>query len=114
MRYRAASPLLTLMPKTKRQSGTARTMPMPSANKSAIIDAAVAQHLNDELTIILSSLILSIEQVPLNSPALPFLIEALQATKRCAWKMSSLLTHSQRHGGTPCAVNLSDLLDGVI
>ena len=68
------------------------------ADRACAVAAAAAQDLNDELTVILSSVVGSLETLEPGHPARSLLFEARSAAQRCAWKASSLLTFSARNG----------------
>ena len=74
--------------------------------------AAAAHDLNNELTVILSSVNQSIEALESGHPALPILLDLQQAAQRCAWKASGLLNFSARHGIRPSATPFESLLRG--
>jgi hypothetical protein len=76
------------------------------------IAAAAASDLNDELTIILSSVLLAIEAIDDPTDIVyPLLGEIRGAAQRCAWKASGLLNYGVRHGVYPVAATLESLLD---
>jgi hypothetical protein len=66
-----------------------------------VVAAAAAQDLNNDLTVILSSVNRSIEEIEPDHPAHPFLLELRSAAQRCAWRTSGLLNYSARHGLRP-------------
>ena len=72
--------------------------------------AAAAHDLNDELTVILSSVTDSIETLEPGHPARPLLLDLQSAAQRCAWKTSSLLNYSARQGAQPVSAPLERLL----
>ncbi|HLK68097.1 MAG TPA: hypothetical protein VKU19_31910 [Bryobacteraceae bacterium] len=75
------------------------------------VAAAAAHDLNDELTVILSSVTTSISTLEAGHPARPLLLDLRSAAQRCAWMTSGLLNCSVRHGAQPVAVSLEDLLE---
>ncbi len=75
------------------------------------IAAAAAHDLNDELTVILSSVTSSIESLEPGHPARPLLFDLQSAAQRCAWKASGLLNYSAMHGVQPVAAPMEDLLE---
>ena len=66
-----------------------------------MVAAAAAHDINDELTVILSSVDRSIEEIEPGHPAYELLLELRSAAQRCAWKASGLLNYSARHGLRP-------------
>jgi hypothetical protein len=82
-----------------------------NADRAYAIAAAAAHDLNDELTVILSSVTTSIELLEADHPARPFLLDLRSAAQRCAWKASGLLNYGVRHGVYPVAATLESLLD---
>jgi hypothetical protein len=81
------------------------------ADRICAVAAAAAHELNNELTVILSSVTSSILTLEAGHPARPILIELQGAAQRCAWKASGLLNYTARHGAQPMAATLESLLD---
>jgi hypothetical protein len=81
------------------------------ADRVCAVAAAAAHDLNDELTVILSSVTDSILSLEPGHPARPLLLDLQSAAQRCAWKASGLLNYSARHGAQPVAAPLETLLD---
>lgn len=81
------------------------------ADRACAVAAAAAHDLNDELTVILSSVTSSILTLEPGHPARPLLFDLRSAAQRCAWKASGLLNYSARHGVQPVAAPLESLLD---
>jgi hypothetical protein len=79
-------------------------------SRAAAVAAAAAHDLNNELTIICSSLSDSISTLEPGHPARGLLIEARAAAQRCAWKAARLLTYGVRSGARPAAYSLERLL----
>jgi len=79
-------------------------------DRAGAVVAAAAHDLNDELTIIFSSLTTSLAALDAAHPAREFLLEARSAAQRCAWKASGLLSYSHRRGARPSATSLEALL----
>ena len=73
----------------------------PKLTRAHVVAAAAAQDLNNDLTVILSSVTRSIEEIEPDHPAHPFLLELRSAAQRCAWRTSGLLNYSARHGLRP-------------
>jgi hypothetical protein len=81
------------------------------ADRVWAVAAAAAHDLNDELTVILSSVTSSILALEAGHPARPLLFDLQSAAQRCAWKASGLLNYCARHGAQPVAAPLESLLD---
>src|SRR3954465_2982818 len=75
------------------------------------VAAAAAHDLNDELTVILSSVTTSIRAVAPDHPVRPLLLDLQSAAQRCAWKASGLLNFSARSGARASAATLERLID---
>lgn len=73
--------------------------------------AAVAHDLNNELTVILSSVSRSIETLEPGHPSRDLLLDLQGAAQRCAWKTSGLLNYSVREGARPVAAEFEQLID---
>ncbi|MBZ5625306.1 MAG: hypothetical protein LAQ69_42385 [Acidobacteriia bacterium] len=82
------------------------------ADRACAVAAAAAHDLNDELTVILSSVTSSILALEPGHPARPLLLDIRNAAQRCAWKTCGLLNYSARRGVQPVAATLESLLDG--
>ena len=80
------------------------------ADRACALAAAAAHDLNDELTVILSSVCGAMEELESNHPARLLLVEARCSAQRCAWKASGLLNFSARRGMAPVRSSLDDLL----
>ncbi len=78
--------------------------------RACAVAAAAAHDLNDELTIIFSSVCDSLSELGPNHPARILLLEARAATQRCAWKASGLLNYAARQGVRPVRNSLESLL----
>jgi hypothetical protein len=74
------------------------------------VASAAAHDLNDELTIIFSSVCDSISALPPGHPAREMLLDARSAAQRCAWKASGLLNYTTRAGLPPIRSSLESLL----
>jgi hypothetical protein len=84
---------------------------LTQADRACAVAAAAAHDLNDELTVILSSVGSSLEILEPGHPARRLLFEARNAVQRCAWKTSSMLTFSARHGARRAATKMEVLID---
>lgn len=84
---------------------------LANADRVCAVAAAAAQDLNNELTVILSSVTDSILALEAGHPARPLLLDLQSAAQRCAWKASGLLNYTTRQGTRPVAATLESLLD---
>jgi signal transduction histidine kinase len=83
-------------------------------DRLSTVAAAVAHDLNNELTVILTSVTQSIEMLEPGHPARELLLDLQGAAQRSAWKTSGLLNCSVRLGGQRVASpseRLFDLID---
>ncbi len=80
-------------------------------DKPYSVAASVSHDLNDELTIILSSALLSMELLDLDHPAVPLLLEIQCAAERCAGRADGLLNYSARKGGLPVPASFETLIE---
>ena len=81
------------------------------ADRICAVAAAAAHDLNDELTVILSSVTSSIRAVAPDDPVHPMLLDLQSAAQRCAWKASGLLNFSARSGARASAATLERLIE---
>ena len=65
-------------------------------DRACAVAAAAAHDLNNELTVILSSVTTSIAALEADHPARPWLLELRSAAQRSAWKVSGLLNFAGR------------------
>jgi signal transduction histidine kinase len=84
---------------------------LTKADRACAIAAAAAHDLNDELTVILSSVSNSIQSIEPGHPARPLLLDVRNAAQRCAWMASSLLSFSARRGVRPTAAKAERLVE---
>ena len=80
------------------------------ADRACAVAAAAAHDLNNELTVILSSICGAIAELEANHPARPLLVEARSSAQRCAWKASGLLNFSARRGVASVRSSLAELI----
>ena len=80
-------------------------------DRACAVAAAAAHDLNNELTVILSSVTNSISALEPGHPARPLLLELRSAAQRCAWKASSLLNYSARGGARPSPAPMESLME---
>ncbi len=83
--------------------------PLTRADRICAVAAAAAHDLNDDLTVILSSVTTSIRALPPDHPARPTLLDLQSAAQRCAWTASGLLNFSARKGARPSAATFERL-----
>jgi hypothetical protein len=74
------------------------------------VAGAAARDLNDELTVILSSVSGLLATLPEDHPAHILLLDLQNAASRCVWKAARLLEFSRR-GLRPSAAPLESLID---
>lgn len=84
---------------------------LTKADRLSTAAAAVAHDLNNELTVILSSVTRTIESLEPGHPSRDLLLELQGAAQRCAWKSSELLNFSMRQGGRPVAASFEALIE---
>ena len=85
--------------------------PLTKADRICAVAAAAAHDLNDELTVILSSVTSSIRELEPGHPARDMLLDLQGAAQRCAWKASGLLNFSARRGARPSAATFERLVE---
>jgi len=84
---------------------------LTKADRVSTAAAAVAHDLNDELTVILTSVNRTIENLDPGDPSRDLLLDLQSAAQRCAWKASGLLNYSVRLGGRTVAAPFEALID---
>jgi hypothetical protein len=84
--------------------------PLSRADRICAVAAAAAHDLNEELTVILSSITNSLRTLEPEHPARTALLDLQSAAQRCAWKSSGLLNFSARKGARPSASTMESLL----
>jgi hypothetical protein len=80
-------------------------------DRACAVAAAAAHDLNNELTVILSSVTNTISTLEPGHPARPLLLELRSAAQRCAWKASGLLNYSARGGARPSPAPMESLME---
>ena len=80
-------------------------------DRACAVAAAAAHDLNNELTVILSSVTTSISVLEPGHPARPLLLELRSAAQRCAWKASGLLNYGARGGARPSPAPMESLIE---
>ena len=84
---------------------------LTKTDRACAVAAAAAHDLNNELTVILSSVTDSILALEPGHPARPLLLELRSAAQRCAWKASGLLNYSARRGARPSPAPMESLVE---
>ena len=84
------------------------------ADRASSLAAAAGHDLNDELTVILTSISESIAALEPGHPARPHLLDLRAAAQRCAWKASALLNFGARRGARASAATLEMLLENAL
>jgi hypothetical protein len=84
---------------------------LTNADRASAVAAAAGHDLNDELTVILTSVAESIRTLEPGHPARPLLLDLRAAAQRCAWKASGLLNFGARRGVLPSAARLEKFLE---
>ena len=87
-----------------------RVTPLTRSDRAVAVAAAAAHDLNDDLTIILTSVTDSLRSLDPQHPARPFLLDLRSAAQRCAWTASGLLNFTARRGARPSAATLDGLV----
>jgi len=75
------------------------------------VAAAAAHDLNDELTVILTSVTDAMRSLPVGHPARLLLLDLQSAAHRCAWKASGLLNFAARRGARPSSATMERLVE---
>jgi signal transduction histidine kinase len=84
---------------------------LTKADRLSTAAAAVAHDLNNELTVILTSVSNTIESLEPGHPSRDLLLDLQGAAQRCAWKASGLLNYSVRQGARPVSASFESLID---
>jgi hypothetical protein len=82
-----------------------------NADRILGVTAAAAHDLNDELTVILSSVVASIRELAPGDPVREKLLDLQAAAQRCAWTASGLLNFSARRGARPTAATFERMVE---
>jgi len=80
------------------------------ADRMCAVAAAAAHDLNEELTVILTSVTATMGSLAPGHPARPLLQDLQAAAQRCAWKASGLLNFTARQGARPSAATMERLV----
>ena len=84
---------------------------LSKADRPYALAAAVAHDLNDELTVILSSVTISLDWLDPGDPLVPILVDLQNAAERCAWCADGLLSFSAEKGCVAGPLSVKRLLD---
>jgi len=84
---------------------------LAKADRACLVAATAAHDLNDDLTVIFTSISSSLLALEPGHPARPFLCDLRSAAQRCAWTASGLLNYTARRGVRPVPVTLETLLE---
>jgi hypothetical protein len=87
-----------------------RVTPLSRADRAVAVAAAAAHDLNDDLTVILTSVADSLRALDPQHPVHPLLLELRSAAQRCAWTASGLLNFTARRGARPSAATFDRLV----
>jgi signal transduction histidine kinase len=79
-----------------------------NTDRAGIVAAAAAHELNNELTVILSSVTESLHRLEPDHPARAYLLDLRAAAQRCTWKASALLNLCARYH-TPVRASFDSL-----
>jgi signal transduction histidine kinase len=78
-------------------------------DRTGIVAASAAHELNNELTVILSSVTESLQSLEAGHPARAYLIDLRAAAQRCTWKASGLLNFCARNNRWPVRASFESL-----
>jgi hypothetical protein len=84
---------------------------LTDTDRACAVAAAAAHDLNNELTVILSSVTAALDIIGENDPANPLLLDLQAAAQRCVWKASALLNYSARVSPHPVRASLEYLVE---
>jgi hypothetical protein len=84
-----------------------------TTNPAGAVAAAAAHDLNEELTVILNSITMSIREMEPGHPVRPLLLDLQSAAQRCAWTASGLLNFTARQGVRPSSISLERTIERV-
>lgn len=83
---------------------------LSESNRACAVAAAAAHELNNELTVILSSVTSALELIDERDEAHLLLVDLRAAAQRCVWKASGLLNFSARHNSRPVRASFDYLI----
>lgn len=82
--------------------------PSPAATRAVLVGSVAGHDINNELTIIASSVAMALESVPPGHQLRNHLLEIQRASQRIAWIASGLINYAARRGvAEECAKPLS-------
>jgi hypothetical protein len=84
---------------------------LTDTGRACAVAAAAAHDLNNELTVILSSVTVVLATVGDKDPTLSLLLDLQAAAQRCVWKASALLNFSARVSAGPVRASLEYLIE---
>jgi hypothetical protein len=84
---------------------------LTDTDRACAVAAAAAHDLNNELTVILSSVNAALDIIGEKDPAYPLLVDLQAAAQRCVWKASALLNYSARVSPRPVRASLEYLIE---
>jgi hypothetical protein len=87
---------------------------MRPSPQSAALAASVASEFNNELTLLLNELVLTLEMVGREHPASPRLVAARHAALRCTAITGALLEYTREAGVAGRTIPLRRLLGGAV
>jgi signal transduction histidine kinase len=80
-----------------------------NTDRTGIVAASAAHELNNELTVILSSVTESLQSLEAGHPARAYLIDLRAAAQRCTGKASGLLSFCARNNHWPVRASFESL-----
>jgi len=78
-------------------------------DRTGMVAASAAHELNNELTVILSSVTESLRSLEAGHPARAYLLDLRAAAQRCTWKAAGLLNFCARNNHRPARASLENL-----
>jgi hypothetical protein len=85
---------------------------LTKSDRASAVAAAAAHTLNNNLTVILSSVADTILALEPGHPARPLLVDLQSAAERCAATASTLLFYGRRSGARPTPARLECVIEG--
>ena len=84
---------------------------LTQADRPYAVAAAAGHELNNELTVMLTSIRLIGAMLEPGHPAVPLLADLVSSVQRCAWRASELLNFSARRGLLAAPVSVERLME---
>ena len=78
-------------------------------DRTGIVAATAAHHLNDELTVIVNSVNESLRRLEPGHPSRAYLLDLRAAAQRCVWKASGLLNYCARNNHRSARASFENL-----